>query len=295
LYDQSVDPQRLVHRLAASNARLILGLHIFYEFAKTFRSSRTSTVERGKRLFSYLKEYLEADTNCVNENPEILAAEMWAAKRHQTNTVRTLLSEGDRALVYEEAGRLEKGELTERAEKFLCEQAELAATTRKGSIRYLEDHPEVRRHLKSISPESVDRWLRGVTATKSGVELLAGHILGRFPEEANKRDAVEYAVALLNSPVGRFARGVVRADLYLSWRCAHRDSIPADLNDDLYHVLNAVYCDVYATADRRQMEYAPFILSRSTAVAIYDGSRLFEEWLTDLGNTRAQAAGCDTI
>jgi len=50
-----------------------------------------------------------------------------------------------------------------------------------------------------------------------------------------------------------------------------RESVPKDLIDDMYHVLNAVYCDVYATAERRQAEYASLILALNTTVAIYPG------------------------
>src|SRR5712671_372308 len=53
----------------------------------------------------------------------------------------------------------------------------------------------------------------------------------------------------------RIAKGIVRTDLYFNWRCANRGSTPGDLADDLYHVLNASYCAIYATAEPRQAVY----------------------------------------
>ena len=94
--------------------------------------------------------------------------------------------------------------------------------------------------------------------------------------------AVEQAKCLLNVPAKRFARGVVRADLYYNWRCAKRDSVPKDLIDDMYHVLNAVYCDVYATAEKGQAEYAHLLLTSNTKVAVYTGAMPVDQWIESL-------------
>jgi hypothetical protein len=93
----------------------------------------------------------------------------------------------------------------------------------------------------------------------------------------NPRELEEYAAVLL-AQSKRFAKGVVRSDLYYNWRCANRGSVPKDLIDDMYHVLNAVYCDVYATREEGQAEYAQLILSPKTKVAIYAGGRI-DRWI----------------
>lgn len=49
--------------------------------------------------------------------------------------------------------------------------------------------------------------------------------------------------------------------LFSNWRCANTDSVPRDLVDDMYHVLNASYCSIYATADANQMKYASLLPS----------------------------------
>jgi hypothetical protein len=47
----------------------------------------------------------------------------------------------------------------------------------------------------------------------------------------------------------------------------------------MYHVLNATYCDVYATKESGQREYAGLLLTPRTRVAIYDGRDSLDTWL----------------
>ena len=74
-----------------------------------------------------------------------------------------------------------------------------------------------------------------------------------------------------------------RADLYYNWRCAHRGSNRPDLIDNMFHVLNATYCDVYVSKEKNQLEYVGLLLSRATRVEIYDGSPV-DTWLRELGH-----------
>ncbi len=49
--------------------------------------------------------------------------------------------------------------------------------------------------------------------------------------------------------------------------------------DDMLHVLQAVYCDVYVTADEKQSAYASLLLGPQTRVAIYDGQTPIDLWI----------------
>jgi hypothetical protein len=82
--------------------------------------------------------------------------------------------------------------------------------------------------------------------------------------------------------VANVSRAIVRADLYSNWRCANRDSNPRDLVDDMLHVLQAVYSDIYATAEPKQSDYASLLLTPSTKVAIYDNNTRIDQWLLTL-------------
>ena len=280
LCDQSVDPTALVRRLALKNAYLAPGIHIFYELAKTFRNSDNKSRERGKVLFSYFKEFLLADTHCVKDNLELLAREMWAAKLGSPVFDITLSME-DRNLIFQEAEKFSKGEISRLGSEFLQQQSDFASNTRSNQLKQLTLRADMTRYLKSIPPAQLEQWLHGEGTSKAGIKMLAVHILRRFPDVPEVQ-TLEYATALLAPSPKRFARGVVRSDLYYNWRCANRGSVPKDLIDDMYHVLNAVYCDVYATAERGQTEYAHMILTPLTKVAVYTGGTPLDDWIESL-------------
>jgi hypothetical protein len=273
-----------VGRLASRGAYLAPGIHIFYELAKTFRNPDRQAQDRGKKLFSYFKRFIEANTHCVKDNMELLAREMWALKL-RTPVTETLLSKEDRVLVFEESDKLANGELSERGGKFLEEQGEFASTTRSNQVQHLKRRADMKRYLKSISPNELEKWLQRETTSPAGITILTHHIQGRFPEIPVEQ-AAEYASALLAPPAKRFARGVIRSDLYYNWRCAYRDSVPKDLIDDMYHVLNSIYCDVYATGEKRQAEYAHLLLTSNTEVAIYTDAIPVVQWIEGLVSRR---------
>jgi hypothetical protein len=52
----------------------------------------------------------------------------------------------------------------------------------------------------------------------------------------------------------------------------------------MYHVLNAAYCNVYATAEPKQEEYAGLLLPPYVKIAIYDGNGPVKDWLLSLSS-----------
>ena len=61
LCDQSSDSRRLTKDLAGQGAQLVLGTNAVYEMAKTFQGSRSTAQQRGKELFSYLRQYTQLE------------------------------------------------------------------------------------------------------------------------------------------------------------------------------------------------------------------------------------------
>lgn len=280
LCDEAVDPRRLVTSLAAKDARIALGLHNFYEFTKVFGNRTGAISGRGERLFSYLKEAFDAGIACVKENDELLAAEMWALQL-KTSSVDSFYSDDDQLLIYDWAGRLAKGGYVEKTAKFISDQKQSAANIRRTQKKHLENRPNAKQYLKSVTPDKLEQWLDVETRSVTGRDNLKDHIRRRFPE-ATEVEALEYASALIASPMCRASRGLVRASSYYMWRCAYRDSVPSDLSDDMYHVLNSVYCDVYATQEEKQTKYARLILTSNTAVSLYTGQDGIEQWIYGL-------------
>lgn len=279
LCDQSVEPEGFVQRLATKNARLVLGIHNFYELTKSFRTSRPQYLGRGEVLLSYFNKFIDAGALCMKDNMELLAAEMWAVKLGIPVT-DVFLSQEDRVLISAKTKSLGDGEFGEKDEDFLEALKQFALGARSGQISFLESRNDLKTRLKAVQPENLERWLELQAMTGACVGLLAGHVLRRF-SDIPPNEAQEYAVALLADPSNKFSRGVVRSDLYYNWRCANRESVPKDLIDDMYHVLNAVYCDVYATREEGQAEYAPLILAPNARVATYSCGPI-DQWIESL-------------
>jgi hypothetical protein len=280
LCDRAVDPQKLIVSLAAKNANLTLGLHNFYELAKTFRNHTREASERGQRLLSYLNEFIDAGILCVKENDELLAMEMWALKKG-TPLVDSFFSNEEICYVRKGVENLATGGFDERTDTFINNQRDFASEIRLGQKQRLESRPDAKQYLKSVSPEKLNQWLQAETRSAAGSENLRDHIRRRFPQ-ATETEAAEYASALLASPMCRMAGCLVRAGSYYMWRCAYRDSVPGDLFDDMYHVLNSVYSDVYATREKKQEDYAGLLVTDSTTVAIYSDQMPIDQWLQDL-------------
>lgn len=173
-----------------------------------------------------------------------------------------------------------KGIFDETANRFIGEQIEFAKRTREGQISHLQLRPEMKQKLVAVSPNVFPTWLDEQVLSLDGQKILTSHIMRIYPD-APPSAAFGYARALLANPRFRFARGVVRADLYYNWRCAHRGSNRPDLIDDMFHVLNATYCDIYVTQEKNQIEYAGLLLSPDTRVEIYDGTPV-NLWLKHL-------------
>jgi rRNA-processing protein FCF1 len=277
LCDQAVDPEDLMGSLGSRDTRLVLGTHCINEMAKTFRASKSRAASRARELFLCLKKFVEFNIPCVKETMELLAVEMLALK-WQVSTINPILSSDDHGKVKREVAKLANGTFDERADTFIAGRIASAETARRNQAQHLDRRPDVREKLKTVLPENLERWLETETMTTTGAALLAEHIQRQFPE-APPGEVSSSAPALLALPSYRVARGLVRADLYSNWRCAHRNSNPRDLVDDMYHVLNASYCDVYATKEDKQSKYARFLLTSRTKVAIYDGQTGVGRWL----------------
>jgi hypothetical protein len=278
LWNQKIDPDKIKKSLAYRRAHVVPGPHVLYELLKTFHSSR-GLAERGRGLLSYFGEFIGPDTPAAKDNQELLTAEIDAI-RNGPAAAEMFLSRAGRDAIRIEIENLAMGVLSDQAEAFLAAQKAFASKTRLGQKEHLQVRDDIKTELKSVSPEGLADWLRTTALSPVGIAILTRH-LQRFINGVSTAIAIDLASNLLATPVKPFARGVVRADLYYNWRCANRDSVPKDLIDDMYHVLNSMYCDLYATAERKQAEYAHLLLT-NTKVAVYDGATPVGQWIESL-------------
>ena len=274
LCDQGADPNRLIASLAARDANLVLSPHTAFELAQTFEKDP----QRAKTLFSYVREFVLANVPCMKEISNILEAEMLAL-RSPTLAVSPFLPPENYGEFRRDVEGLAGGDFDERANEFVRVRSSLGLTARSGPAGQLRN--DVSQRLRGVAPADLERWMETEIMSPQGVTILTEQIRRQFPE-APLEEAVSWAVPLLTSPTCRLARGLVCADLYFNWRWVHRGSLPRDLYHDMYHVLISTYCEIYATKESRQAEYAGLLLTPRTRVAIYDGQNSLDGWLAAL-------------
>lgn len=280
LLDQNVDPQRLLRELTSNNGTLVLSGQTVYELAKTFLSCGPNAAIRAQNLFAYLKQYVDSDIPCAHDNMQQLHGEIRALQTG-ASVVVAFYSPAEYAQLRAEVEKFSRGILDDRAQQFIKSRKQFSDTTRFDQISHLQGKPPVKERLTVVPEDQLSPWLDKEMLAESGTAILAGHLL-RMYRDLSPETALQTAHALLYIPPSRIAKGIVRADLYFNWRCAHRGSNPKDLPDDMYHVLNASYCDVYATAEGGQAKYASLLLNGWTKVALYDDQSPVNSWLLAL-------------
>jgi len=279
LTDQAVEPAAFLQRLTARNARLILSDESVYELAKTFAGANEGALARGAKLFSPLKAYAEGGIPVTKDNMALLASEMQALQWCMSY-INPFLTPEDREQALTSIEQAARCNLSDHAKRHIQRRAEMLKSLRGGISAHFKNQPPLQRLLKDVSLERLPEWLQRELDTPSAVEYLTWQIHDYFPERS-RDEASEYAHALLRSTHTRVARALTKRNSYFNWRCAHRGSIPADLFADTTHVINASYCDVYATKESGQKEYAELLLTTATKVAIYDGTTPIDRWLLE--------------
>lgn len=278
LLDQNVQPATLLSQLEQRGYSLALSGQNVYELTRTFRTSK----DRGKDLFRYLRFYVDAGISGAYDSMDLLRNEVKTLYAGSDSVV-AFYSPADYDALKAEIAKLADGIVEERAHTFLSERVEFARTSRADQKAHLENRPDMKERFRAVDEACLATWLDEQMAGKVGAALLSAHLL-RIYESQDANAAISTALGLLQHPASRVAKAVVRADLYSNWRCAHRGSNPKDLIDDMYHFLNAAYCDVYATADAAQKEYASLLLCQWTRSAIYDEKVPVQDWLLTLPN-----------
>jgi hypothetical protein len=228
LCDQGVEPGRLLESLNAKGSRLVLSHQTVFELAKTFAKAP----ERGKQLFSYIKEFVFADALCTKEITGVLESEMRALQSPALGIRPFLPPENHREFRRGVAG-LANGDFGDQANEFVKERVELGIAERMGPGSYLENRPHIRRQLRRVTPSKLGPWMERETTTAQGLMLLTQQIIRQFGGVPAHSEAVAWAFWLISSPACQLARSLVRHDLYYNWRFAFNGSIPKDLYPDM--------------------------------------------------------------
>lgn len=145
-----------------------------------------------------------------------------------------------------EVGLLANGMVGERVMPFIEERKKFAEETRDAQKSHMAMSDELRNYLKAISERDLAGWMPGEVLTDSGTSLLYRRFVKKI-----RQVPVDYIHDLLRFQLAEASRATVRADLYYNWHCAKHGAIRLDLLDDLLHVLQTMYCDLYVTEEKK--------------------------------------------
>jgi hypothetical protein len=280
LLDQEVEPQPLLRDLLAEGANLAVSSQALYELARTFEKNSA----RAQELFSYLKVYLDAGIIAAHDNPQQLQGEV-RALHARADAVVAFYGQPEYKEMRAEVDKLAQGVVDGRAQEFITGRAQFSKDTRSDQRAHFDARKDARDRLAAITEQQLPTWLQSESLKPRGTAILAGQIK-RIYDDMSDEAAIATAHYLLRIPQSRISRGLVRAGLYYDWRFANRGSNPRDLIDDVYHVLNASYCSVYATADSGQASYASLLLPSSVYVGFYDEKTPVGDWLVGQASSR---------
>jgi hypothetical protein len=270
---QDADPRTLLNGLQQRGSHLVISTQLICELAATFTSTRLADpIRHGRKLFSYLLEFIAAGVPCLKMNNQLLQDEVMVACG-AISDFSALLSIPDYSRMVEAVEKLSNGIFEPVTQDFLNSRKALAEGTRLEIGEFVSSRP----NLKARSAETSFEDFVRLSHPADRLRVLRGHLLAEFP--TTPADTLtEVTVRLLQNPFLRVAHTMVRADMYATWRAARSGKLARDVQDDCYHLVNACYCDVYATKDRPQAEYAPSVVG-PTAVRFYDGSSPVSDWL----------------
>jgi hypothetical protein len=278
LCDQAVEPKKLLDSLNARGTTLVVSFHTVYELARTFTNDEPKGKARGRDLFNYLKKFLDLNVPCTKELWELIIAEAHAFENNLPE-IDPMATPEQCATVKEEVTKLANGVVEGRVKDFLEKRFRFSEDTQEQQKVHIGDREKLNQYLQTISQHKLSEWMLEETFSPPGVKLL--YI--RLVKTLDPRIKPDYALALIRCPAGEAARGTVRAYLYSNWHCAHYGSNRRDLLDDMLHVLQAMYCDLYVTEDKKQSKYASLLLTPRTRVAIYPNRDIpIDQWLIDL-------------
>jgi hypothetical protein len=281
LFNQHVPVDVLLDSLEKRGIRLVLSDESLYELAKTFLSKEDAGKRHATELFSYLQRFIARSIPIAKENMDTVAAEMqslqWMVKE-----VFPFINARDYEIVRTMVEHLSIDQLTrEEVERINCRIA-LRDFDRRGVSDFFVANPSLLRAYQAITAEHFPGWVAQEARTIRGTQYLASQIQQYFPNESASAVA-EYALYLQTATANRISMGMIRRNIYINWRCAHRGSVRKDLFADSTHIVNANYCDVYGTAERGQVDYASHLLTPATRVNIYDPKTAsIDEWLLSL-------------
>lgn len=273
LCDEAHDGSQLHSKLRGKGLQIIISSHVVMELAKTFKSTKQGSLERGKQLFRWLEHFLVVRTPFLKQNHHLLQSEVDKVLSG-SGLIEPYYGQDEYTALAKEVKKLSCGNFDEHADSFLSAKKKQVKNTRAAASSFAQGNKTEHADMP------FDRFLRKVWA-RDARHILRIELKKQYPNDRDRHITFIAKKLLANSSIYRFSDALVRAHFYINWRISKGGSLPRDTLDDCFHLANASYSDIYATRESGQGTYASHV-NRQTQIAIYDGSRNLGDWLVAL-------------
>jgi hypothetical protein len=279
LYDDKISPSKLIADLRGRQSFIAVSVFVFHELLKTFSNPANS--ERGQQLMAFFFEFVNQATYVVKDNFLMIPAEVRSMSSGAP--VEPFHMSNEFAGFKKVVNRLASGGFVQQDREHLRFQKQWAEGCREASANISKQFPHTIKRFKEISGEGLAEFLHKESMTLDAVAFLIPAVRNAYdqfsPEQIDKT-----ARKLLTIPAKRFARGCASAGLYNQWRFVNFGSVPKDIPEDITHILDSVYCDVYATSEAKQAEYAHMLVTTNTKIKLFQNECPIDEWIVNLTN-----------
>jgi hypothetical protein len=283
LFCQKVDPGDLMERLDARGACLAFSSHNLYEIAKSFHETKATTKAKGKELVAFLTAFFNDPVEHPVESSDLLKAEAFAHKFLRAPFASEIFVKASATNLFKQESRaLLKEPLRSDIADFISKRKMKTRNLRVNQMEHLGSRPALSARLKVIPREQLKSFLDAESTSSQALRILdfhLRHVLPGLPSGELRR----LSNMLLHSGSAPFAHGLIRSALYMNWRAANHGGLAPDVPDDMYHILNATYCDIYATGEAKQSHAIDLLASRTLFRAYpWSESVAINDWLVSL-------------
>ena len=196
LFDQNIEPQKLLAALRNKECTLVVSFHTIYELARNFERDEAAGNARGQQLFSYLKQYLDLDIPSTKLLWELIVAEAYAFENHLA-AIDPMAAPEQAAIEKQEVEKLANGIVDGRVKAFLEERRQFAKDTKAQQEARIIESDTLREYLKAIPESELIQWMPEETLTPSGINTLYERFIRRIGSGATP----EYISNLLRFPL----------------------------------------------------------------------------------------------
>jgi hypothetical protein len=274
LCKENADPHALTSTLRAKNSVLVLGENVLIELARAFESQKAAVRIQARQLFSYMQGYLRMGIPVLKPNWAVMIEEALHLTGDGPEPTPFV---DDYPQLLNRVNELADGAFGTDVQNFTKDRKRLVEQDRSGLPLFVKTHPALSNEMREVAREDLPSWLAQQSTKPRGAVILAVYLGSQFPEN-RPVELLRVAERLLLDERYKVSRALTTDALYFQWRGANYGSVPKDFNEDMYHAVNASYCDFFVTDDVDQATHAAYA-SNQFRPLLCDTEAPLLEWL----------------